>query len=552
MTTLNELMNLPRFSDLTIASAHKDLERPVESVEITETPDIAGYIPENAIILTTAMIFKDDQSGLKSYIDSLLPKKVTALGIKVGRFIENIDQDVIDYATKVDLPIIKIPSTQPLGTLLYQMLSYILDARTEQLTYALDIQKNFSNLLMHDVNNGRFISELGKIINAPVILLSPWNKVISHALYFSESSHPASFYVGQITSHNYEKINEGKSLFSINDMKNTKISVLGYPVKVNNYFPYHLIILEPEKIPYPTSEFAIEQAVLVLTFMMYKNYKISESFEQLKSDFLSQMITTKNNQLSNKHHWLEMGKGYGLIQSDYYQLAIAYCVPTENTRTQLNYRKEEIKVAESWLQEQLPLRIHDVAIFKINNSNEIAIIFQSKGPETERILTNISSELKRLISIDLRFSFGNGYDSPEGISSSYVEAKSTLTESQQLYNPTIVNYYHPKGLIGLFKNTDEQRLRYYCEKNLKELAYPTTQALRELRKTLKYYLDYNCEITKTADALFLHRNTIKYRIKQCENILSVSIKNPQNSLNLRLALELSEAENEAMEETIEQ
>lgn len=253
MTTLNELMNLPRFSDLTIASAHKDLERPVESVEITETPDIAGYIPENAIILTTAMIFKDDQSGLKSYIDSLLPKKVTALGIKVGRFIENIDQDVIDYATKVDLPIIKIPSTQPLGTLLYQMLSYILDARTEQLTYALDIQKNFSNLLMHDVNNGRFISELGKIINAPVILLSPWNKVISHALYFSESSHPASFYVGQITSHNYEKINEGKSLFSINDMKNTKISVLGYPVKVNNYFPYHLIILEPEKIPYPTS-----------------------------------------------------------------------------------------------------------------------------------------------------------------------------------------------------------------------------------------------------------------------------------------------------------
>lgn len=285
MTTLKELLDLPRFSDLEILSAYKNIERPVESVEITETPNIASYIPENTIILMTAMIFKDDQSKLKPFMSSLIPKKVAALGIKVGRFIEDIDDSIIDYANKINLPIIKVPSTQPLGNLLYQMLSYVLDTKTEQLTYALDIQKNFSNLLMHDVNDGRFIAELGQIINAPVILLNPWHKIISYSLFFSKTNHPASFYVEQISKAHYNKINKEKSSFTINDLKGNKIQVLGYPLKITNYFPYHLIILNPEQIPYPISEFTIDQALLVLTFMMYKNYKIKEFFELMKSDF---------------------------------------------------------------------------------------------------------------------------------------------------------------------------------------------------------------------------------------------------------------------------
>lgn len=184
MSTLKELLNLPRFSDLEVLSIHKDLERPVESVEITETPDVANFIPEHVIILTTAMVFRNGQEKLKPFLASLVDHQVAALGIKVGRFIEEIDQAVIDYATEINLPLIKIPSTQPLGGLLYQMQSYLWDSKTEQLTYALDIQKSFSNLLMHDVSNGRFVAELGKIINAPVIMLNPWHKVIGSSQFF--------------------------------------------------------------------------------------------------------------------------------------------------------------------------------------------------------------------------------------------------------------------------------------------------------------------------------------------------------------------------------
>ncbi|HJE86110.1 PucR family transcriptional regulator ligand-binding domain-containing protein [Levilactobacillus brevis] len=541
MSTLKELLNLPRFSDLEVLSIHKDLERPVESVEITETPDVANFIPEHVIILTTAMVFRNGQEKLKPFLASLVDHQVAALGIKVGRFIEEIDQAVIDYATEINLPLIKIPSTQPLGGLLYQMQSYLWDSKTEQLTYALDIQKSFSNLLMHDVSNGRFVAELGKIINAPVIMLNPWHKVIGSSQFFSESDHPASFYAEQLTTQHYEKINEGKSTILIKDIRGEKIQVLGYPVKVSNYFPYYLLVLRPEQIPYPISEFAIEQAVLVLTFVLYKNQKVQEFFDIMKSDFLSQLIKAKTEQSNENRDWIDLGENYGLVKSDYYRIALVYCVPNEKSENQIFYRKEESEVANNWLQEQLPLKIRDVVAFKVKNSNDIALLFQSKEVSFERTVKTLITSLKTELGINLSFSFGNPYDEIEEISSSYVEAKLALDEVKQQEEPDMLNYYHPRGLISLFEGANDEDIHYYCEKVLKDLAYPTDPSTIDLRKTLQYYLDYNCEITKTANTLYLHRNTIKYRIKQCEKILGQSVKNPQTSLNLRLALELSKA-----------
>lgn len=105
--------------------------------------------------------------------------------------------------------------------------------------------------------------------------------------------------------------------------------MIGYPVKVGSYFPFHLIILKPEQIPYPISEFAIEQAVLVLTFMLYKNHKVQEFFDILKSDFLEQLVKSKTDQVNDNRNWIDLGRNYGLVKSSYYQIALAYCAPNK-------------------------------------------------------------------------------------------------------------------------------------------------------------------------------------------------------------------------------
>ena len=541
MKILAEVLALPRFSDLQLLSSHSNLTQPLESVEITETPDVADFIPKNVMILTTAMIYKDDQEKLKPFIDSLKQAECTALGIKVGRFLDEISPEIVAYASAVDLPLIKIPSTQPLGGLLHEkIVGYLRDSKTEQMSVAFDIQKRFSTLLMQDVDATRFIAEFAKILNAPIILLSPWQQVIAHSNYFYGNQKSAEFFIEQLSKDHFQQLAQEKKIFRLQDERQENIQVAGFPIRVNDYFPYYLLVLSPEQIPYPISEFAIDQAILVLTFMLFKNQKIAESFEHLKTDFLDRLLDTHQEALSKHQNWLELWKNYRLINSDYYQLAIVYGVTKPENETHIRYQQAEGQLIFQWLKEQLPEILPDVALFKLKNQNKSILIFQSKKNDHLMILQNLAERLQQALPITIRFALGNAYENLEDLPNSYIEASSTLEASLHAQKPATVQLFHPKGLAGLFEKIGTEDVEYFCQQQLKELAYPTEPTLQELRKTLKVFLDFNCEITKTANALYLHRNTIKYRMNQCEKLLDTSIQEPETSLLLRVALELSE------------
>ncbi|MGL9928315.1 MULTISPECIES: PucR family transcriptional regulator [Enterococcus] len=540
MKILAEVLALPRFSDLQLLSSHSNLTQPLESVEITETPDVADFIPKNVMILTTAMIYKDDQEKLKPFIDSLKQAECTALGIKVGRFLDEISPEIVAYASAVDLPLIKIPSTQPLGGLLHEIVGYLRDSKTEQMSVAFDIQKRFSTLLMQDVDATRFIAEFAKILNAPIILLSPWQQVIAHSNYFYGNQKSAEFFIEQLSKDHFQQLAQEKKIFRLQDERQENIQVAGFPIRVNDYFPYYLLVLSPEQIPYPISEFAIDQAILVLTFMLFKNQKIAESFEHLKTDFLDRLLDTHQEALSKHQNWLELWKNYRLINSDYYQLAIVYGVTKPENETHIRYQQAEGQLIFQWLKEQLPEILPDVALFKLKNQNKSILIFQSKKNDHLMILQNLAERLQQALPITIRFALGNAYENLEDLPNSYIEASSTLEASLHAQKPATVQLFHPKGLAGLFEKIGTKDVEYFCQQQLKELAYPTEPTLQELRKTLKVFLDFNCEITKTANALYLHRNTIKYRMNQCEKLLDISIQEPETSLLLRVALELSE------------
>ena len=89
----------------------------------------------------------------------------------------------------------------------------------------------------------------------------------------------------------------------------------------------------------------------------------------------------------------------------------------------------------------------------------------------------------------------------------------------------------------------------FVSNTLKSLTYPSDETLLEFKNTLKTYLDLNCNITDTANALFIHRNTVKYRINRCEEILDRDITDPNFSLQLRLSLAYLDDGNKNMTST---
>ena len=177
-------------------------------------------------------------------------------------------------------------------------------------------------------------------------------------------------------------------------------------------------------------------------------------------------------------------------------------------------------------------------IFYDDQSSQSIILLQHKVPELEIILQENAQSIRELLTINITFGLGNAISEPFQIKDSYFEAIEAINQNN---NHDIIKRYSPQGLMTLFNGTNERSINYFIEQQLKDLVYSDNDFHLELRKTLKAYLDNQCEITATAEALKLHRNTIGYRIKKSEELLQIDLNDPKVTLALRLALDLLEA-----------
>ena len=541
MTTLKELLEVPRFSTIQVLNKQADLSTEVDTIEITETPDVALYLPKNTFLLTTAMAFKGNPKRLCDFIQSLHDLPTAGLGIKLGRFIDEVDEEVIAFADQLNFPLLQIPSTVTLGTISHQLLSYVWDQQTDKLYYALDIQKKFSNLMIKDADLKSLISYLGTILKRPVMLVNPFTEIIAESKHFQQDLSFANYHQQQLIPYLKNSRNtdqESSFLFEIDN--DNKLLVTVFPIKINAYFPYLLVIFKADQIPYPFSQFAIEQANTVLLHTLYKNQKITESRLQLRESFFSQLTKKASENQKPPMNWLDYGKDYGVVRSSTYTIIIAHFENKESDSIGNDLEKERYNLTYEWLERQLSNHFENALLFPIKDTIYYGILLQKAEPKLKRKLCLIHHHLKERLPITLHFSIGNDVNDITSIHFSYKEAIETYRTVLTNHSLDIVHYYQTKGFNQLIEHTPLAQVEHFCTITLKKLAFPITEMDKELRKTLKVYLESQCDITLTAKLLFIHRNTVKYRIAKCEEIFETPINNPNLSLNLRLALELSE------------
>ncbi|ALV21432.1 PucR family transcriptional regulator [Carnobacterium antarcticum] len=541
MTTLKELLEIPRFSNIRVLNTHADLSKEVDTIEITETPDVALYLPKNTFLLTTAMAFKDDPKKLCAFIQSLYELPAAGLGIKLGRFISELDEEVIAFADSLNFPLLQIPSTVTLGTVSHQLLSYIWNQQTDKLYYALDIQKKFSNMMIKDADLQALISHLGTILKRPVMLVNPFTEIVAESRHFQQDLIFANYQHQQLIPFlkKVQKMDKESSfLFEIDNDNKLLVSV--FPIKINAYFPYLLVIFKADQIPYPFSQFAIEQANTVLSHTLYKNLKITESNLQLRETFFYQ-LTQETNQIKKLDiNWLDYGKDYGLVDSSTYTIIIVNFENHESNLIDKELETDRYHLTYEWLERQLSNHFENALLFPIKDTICYGILLQKSEQALKDKLYLIHHQLKERLPISLHFSIGNEVSEITSIHFSYDEAKETYKIVSQNEPLEIIHYYQTQGFSKLIENTPLGQVEHFCITTLKKLAFPINEMDKELRKTLKVYLESQCDITLTSKLLFIHRNTVKYRIAKCEELFEMPVNDPDLSLKLRLALELSE------------
>lgn len=542
MKKVEDLFIVDVFQDAKIIAGKSGMNRVVESVEISETPDVINYLAENSILLTTGYAFKDNPQGLCTLISQMSQHPCAGIAIKLKRFIDELPQEVIQLADSLQFPIIQLPSSLTLGNVAQQLLSFLWKNKTEELFYAIQVHKKFTEMMLKGYDLQSLIENLGYSLHCPVLLLNPLGEITSYTQHFmKETMRNVKENVEEIFKSDIEKYRNKTSL-SINNpsFSNAAMSLNIFKVKTMHPYPYLLIIFNSEKMPYPSSQLTIELASTIISFTLLKNEAIKESSRLLENNFFGSLV---DGNISSKQEIIHRGKLHGLLENKKY-LCIVF-KPDENKQD--FFSRKDVMMNRTY-EIIYGLINKSIGIIKVNSllfmkDEYFVLIMQSdtnSDTEQKSSLRNklevFQQDVLTKLDIPLSFGIGNFVNDVNNIPITYSEAVESWKQGAELYSQRFINFYETKQLKELIRLIPEDNLQDFYENTLRSLAYPKTKDEEDLVHTLIVYLDNNCQIALTSKKLFIHRNTVKYRIAKCEEILSYSVHEPQNSLHLRMAL----------------
>ena len=129
----------------------------------------------------------------------------------------------------------------------------------------------------------------------------------------------------------------------------------------------------------------------------------------------------------------------------------------------------------------------------------------------------------------------------ENLSTSYIQAKQIIDLATKKEWMNMLVHYDELGVYQLLMSISDKAVKQqYYESVLGELEQYDRNNKSNYQEFLFTFLSCNCNINETADKLFVHRNTVVYKINKIEELLDVDLSDIEVKVQLYLAKLLKE------------
>lgn len=530
---VTEVLKIPALVGCNIIAGMAGEENEILHVNMMDAPDISNYLKSNELLVTTAYHVKDDPQLLMDLIVAMDQKGCAALGIKTQRFLMEIPTEVKVLANTLGFPIIELPIDTSLGDIVNQTLSSILDKRTNELRFALDTHKQFSDHIMSGKGIQKLLLHVKELIRSPVVLVDPYGKVIAN----SEKSDVITevinnFYVNKLS--NYFPTTAFFTFSIISTNQTVTVSTVYTYEKIAGY----LIIFGHVQPNHHAEMLTLEQAANVISFELMKENALKHYERRIRNEFFFHFTEDR---FSSDQEALNRAKEFALSSEHYYLCAIGKIDKLGSANSFTSSQRQMDNIYE-FIEEEFDSSSFSIHLF--TRGDLVVLLFEVDrvNPEMNtavtKMLTVIQTKISDRFEQLLSFGISNVARGFIQVRTSFNEAQDALKAGQLAGKNGFIQHYQTKDVLEILRMLPEGDLLDFYHNTLKELAKPSQHDRQTLLKTLFVYLEAHCQISETAKQLYVHRNTVVYRLEKCEDIIGHPLTDPDFSLRVRLALRI--------------
>lgn len=517
--TVKEALGIYPLSEAKLVAGSEGTLRVMKSVNVMDAPDIADWIKSGEMLFTTGFIFKDSQEAVMRLLHRLNERGCAGLGVKLGRFWQHIPEPIIEEADRLKFPLLELPFQFTFSDQINALFRAEYERSTKALQSIVDRQKRLMQFALRKSTDPHVFAGLSEVLECRLAVIGSRG----HVLFANNDEGTQS---GLMQGWPW------KPLYS----KGKWRTGLCHRVPIRQQDEEYGFLLVFSESPHsPRSEEGLyQQAAEVLAYYMDLTYR-EHIHPTVQDEMKAVMMQYLNGKISADDLLGYIAeKGFSIGEGAY------QCVLTTLERGRISPQK---------LLKQIHMELQYNPLMQLSSSHHfhvdqgiLSIYNCPTGKESgERLVKFLSSRFSDIIDSqrvkgesEPRFWISKMKSAPVQLREAYLECLETRKLAIRFGMEDTALQFDTLEFAYVYQHVPVEVMSNYCNKLLEPLLRDG-EANHMLMLTLESFIEHDGLINEAAKRLYVHRNTVTYRMDKISSLLQMDFKKNNDLLKLKMA-----------------
>jgi purine catabolism regulator len=499
--SVRNILDIPGIA-LRLVAGDGETDRPIRWVHVSELEDPTPWLKGGELLLTTGMGVGATPAKQRAYVKRLADAGLAGLGFGLGFSHDKVPRAVVNAAEQVAFPVFEVPYPVPFIAITEAVFTRILAEQYDTLLRAVDAEHVLTRAVMEGAGIEGIAASLAHVTKGWAMLLD------LHGIPLVASSRAATARAERVWSEVRSSRPDGTS-FSLS-LVDKGHHVWVQPVGARGRVEAFLAVGKPEQ-PSQLDRIVAGHALSLFAIELAKSRAVADTERRLQGDFFDELATGS---LSAE----DAARGLARFGFERGSLVLAVALEGVDPAT-LAQAVEDLRSREG-------------GGFLVSRREDGVSILLPAGSELE--LEGLVKAIDARTGETIRGGSGSTV-TPADVGRSLREARYAL-QVCRLERRAFAGFEDLGSYRLLLSMTDPDALRAFADSLLGPLDTYDRDQHGELLPSLRAFLHSNSRWEAAAAELFVHRHTLRYRIRKVEELTGRDLSSSFDRMEFWLAL----------------
>lgn len=533
---ISDVLKMEEWKECRLVAGNKGVDREILYIDAMEVPDIIPWIKKNELMITTGYAMNRDEGVLLDIIKAMAKAGSSGIALKT-KFFGEITQKIKDLANELQVPVIEVPRDMAFINLANPLMKKVVNAQNQKLEFNKAMNEKFLEIQIEGGGFQEICAVLGEMLGC-VILVADHRQMLLGCYPEGEGAErwlaKNAYEDTTIQKQLKEYVEKSKDEIVAASAGEWEIRAMGIYVKNKcNGFLYAVGLKGKFD---EMSEIALRQAGVYLALEFSKKGLVEQTEYYQDNNFFFDLISgniqTEEDAVKRARGLKWPSFSYILVVGDIDEFEK---VIRNKTEAEVNIFKDEIMQIHKDV-----LRRHRQCFFVGNKSDSFHCLFTKDIEKSEilKCMKEIQRQIYKNYGAWITIGVSTEIFSYHDFIMAYKKARTAITIGKKRGKREICFIEDLRLEEAFFEMAKMDIFREFVDETLLELKMHDEKYETPFLETLKTLAEHHGARKETAETLFLHRNTLAYRIRRIEQLTGADLNDPDVLFQVNLVMKI--------------